>query len=274
MATGTTTRAAAQQQKLEEHLAVILQRLDMQKAESDQRIAEQDRVSQERHLQLQQLLQSEVAGLRVELQQQSSKLEGQKACYEELNRIQQVQHAQISQQMQEFICSQQQQLEDVGCRLTKAEQKLLAVDQELEGVRESHRGDVDSLKERQSFTESRLTTIESGIQDEVSDRCDRIAKELQTSQNKQIQDLRQEMLCEIAKVPTLTESTHQKSLLRPEAPLFTPLGDEATTSPTAACGGGEGATQGTCATKTAQRAPPYDGRSTWEAYRTQFEMLA
>ena len=58
MATGTTTRAAAQQQKLEEHLAVILQRLDMQKAESDQRIAEQDRVSQERHLQLQQLLQS------------------------------------------------------------------------------------------------------------------------------------------------------------------------------------------------------------------------
>ena len=56
MATGTTTRAAAQQQKLEEHLAVILQRLDMQKAELDQRSAEQDRVSQERHLHLQQLL--------------------------------------------------------------------------------------------------------------------------------------------------------------------------------------------------------------------------
>ena len=137
MATGTTTRAAAQQQKLEEHLAVILQRLDIQKAELDQRSAEQDRVSQERHLQLQQLLQSEVAGLRIELQQQNSKLEGQKACYEELNRIQQMQHAQISQQMQEFIGSQQQQLEDVGGRLTKAEQKLLAFDQELERVRVS-----------------------------------------------------------------------------------------------------------------------------------------
>jgi hypothetical protein len=37
MATGPTTRAAAQQQKLEEHLAVILQRLDIQKAELDQR---------------------------------------------------------------------------------------------------------------------------------------------------------------------------------------------------------------------------------------------
>ena len=48
-----TTRAAAQQQKLEEHLAVILQRLDMQIVELDQRSANQDRVSQERHVQLQ-----------------------------------------------------------------------------------------------------------------------------------------------------------------------------------------------------------------------------
>ena len=44
MATGPTTRAAAQQQKLEEHLAVILQRLDMQKADLDQSSADQDSV--------------------------------------------------------------------------------------------------------------------------------------------------------------------------------------------------------------------------------------
>ena len=140
---------------------------------------------------------------------------------------------------------------------------------------EFHRDDVDSLKERQSFTESRLTVIEFEIQNEVCDRCDRIAKELQMSQNRQIQDLRQEMLREVAKVPTHTVSTHEKSLLRPEAPSFTPLGDEATTIPTAACGGVEGASHGTCTTKAAaQQAPPYDGCSTWEAYRTQFEMLA
>ena len=83
------------------------------------------------------------------------------------------------------------------------------------------------------------------------------------------------MLREIVKVPTHTESTHEKSLLQPEAPLFTLLGNEATTTPTAACGGMEGAGQGTCATKAAtQRAPPYDGHSTWEAYRTQFKILA
>ena len=68
MATGPTTRAA-QQQKLEEHLAVILKRLEVQQIGSDQRSAEQDRLSQERQLQLQQLLQTEVAGLREELQQ-------------------------------------------------------------------------------------------------------------------------------------------------------------------------------------------------------------
>ena len=53
------------------------------------------------------------------------------------------------------------------------------------------------------------------------------------------------------------------------APLFTPLSDE-TTALTATGGDVGGAGQGTCAAKTAQRAPP----STWEAYRTQFEMLA
>jgi hypothetical protein len=80
------------------------------------------------------------------------------------------------------------------------------------------------------------------------------------------------MLCEIAKISP-AESTQQKSLLQPEAPLFTPLSDE-TTALTSASGYVEGAGQDACAAKAAQRAPPYDGRSTWESYRTQFEMLA
>ena len=277
MASGPTTRAAAQQQRLEEHLAGILQRLDLQKADSDQRSADQDRLSQERHLQLQQLLQTEVAGLRVELQQQSSKLEGQKACYEELSRIQQTQHAQMSQQIQEFIGSQQQQLEEVGRRVNRAEQKLSAFSQDVAGVREAHQADVERLEERQSSTEGRLEALESGIQVGLSEKCGQIAKELQASRNQQMEDLRQEMLREIAKLPTPAETSH-KSLLRPEAPLFTPIGIEATAVLTASCGEGGGAGDGACATrpetKPVHRAPPYDGRSSWEAYRTQFEMLA
>ena len=182
-------------------------------------------------------------------------------------------HAQMSQQIQEFIGSQQQQLEDIGHRLAKAEQKLSAFGQDVEEVREAHQADMERLEERQNSTEGRLEALESGIQARVSERCGQIAEELQASQNQQMQAFRQEMLREIVKLPTPEETSH-KSLLRPEAPLFTPLRIEATTTPTASCGGGGGAGEGACATKPVQRAPPYDGRSTWEAYRTQFEMLA
>ena len=71
-----------QQQRVEEQLTAILQRLEAQKAESDKQSEEQRNLAQERHTQLQQQLRTEVAGLRDELQQQGHKLEGQKACYE------------------------------------------------------------------------------------------------------------------------------------------------------------------------------------------------
>ena len=89
--------------------------------------------------------------------------------------MQQVQHVQISQQMQEFIGSQQQQLEGVDHRLSKAEQKLVVFGQELEGVRESYREDVGSLEQRQKSTENRLLALETGIQNEISEGCHRIA---------------------------------------------------------------------------------------------------
>ncbi len=113
------------------------------------------------------------------------------------------------------------------------------------------------MEEKQSTTESRLAALESGVQVEVNDGCRRIAK--LHLQNKQILDLRQEILCEIAKIPA-AESTQQKSVLGPAAPLFTPLSDE-TTALTSASGDVRGAGQGACAAKAAQRATPYDGRS-------------
>ena len=73
MATGPTTRAVAQHQKLKEHLAVILQRLNMQKADSDQRSADQDSVP--RKASPTTASTAEVAGLSADLQKQNSKLE-------------------------------------------------------------------------------------------------------------------------------------------------------------------------------------------------------
>ena len=46
----------------------------------------------------------------------------------------------------------------------------------------------------------RLEALHSGIQVVVIEKCGRIAKELQASQNQQMEDFRQEMLCEIAKL--------------------------------------------------------------------------
>jgi hypothetical protein len=268
MATGTTTRAAAHQQKLEEHLAVILQRLDMQKADFDQRSAEQERLAQERHIQLQQQLQTEVAGVSIGLQQQNDKLEGQRACYEEQNRLQQMQHAEVNRQMQEFIDVQRQQLNSVDHRLVQAEERLKTFNDEVEGLREAHQGDIERLQERQHSTENRLATE---VQREVSEVCDRIVKELETQQNLRLEELRQEMLRTVEKLPSPT--TTNSSLLRPDAPPFNSLSTEATATATTAACAGEGGT-GATSTKAVQRAPPYDGRSAWEAYRTQFEMLA
>ena len=67
-------------------------------------------------------------------------------------------------------------------------------------VREAHQADVEHLEERQSSTEGRLETLESEIQVVVSEKCGQIAKELQASQNQQMEDFRQEMLREIAKL--------------------------------------------------------------------------
>ena len=106
----------------------------------------------------------------------------------------------MSQQIQKFIGFQQQQLEETGCRLNRAKHKLSEFGLDVARVREAHQADVERLEERQSSTEGWLEALESGIQVVVSEKCGRIAKELQASQNQQMEDFRQEMLREIAKL--------------------------------------------------------------------------
>ena len=87
MVTGTIMRAAAQQQKLKENLAVILQSLDMQKAELDplEEYRARQGVSREASPAT---AAATFSGLGVELQQQNSKVEGQKACYNMIEELQ------------------------------------------------------------------------------------------------------------------------------------------------------------------------------------------
>ena len=135
----------------------------------------------------------EVSCLNILLQQQNNKLgtaRNKKGCYVELSHIQQTQHAQMSQQIQKFISFQQKQLEKTGCRLNRAEHKLLEFGLDVARVKEAHQADVKSLEERQCSTEGWLEALESGIQVGVSERSGRIAKELQASQNQQMEDFR------------------------------------------------------------------------------------
>ena len=90
---------------------------------------------------------------------------GQKACFEELNYVQQMHHTRMSQEMQEFIGSQQQQLVDIGYGLSTAEKRLSAVHQEMKQVKQLHQEDTECLEESQNSTRSRLaTTIASAVQ--------------------------------------------------------------------------------------------------------------
>ena len=267
MATGT--RAA----RTEEQLTAILQRLDLQKEESDQRDEEQERRAHGRHLELQHNFQTEVAGLREELLQQSQKLEGQRACYDQLNRVQEERYEEIREHIETCSTAQVRRLDGIADKQVQIDEKLAVLDAELEMVKESHEQTVECLSNRQSATESRLVTMEADFRRELHSGHRQVAEELQALQAQHLDELRQEMMREIAKLPTPVGSPAPRRSLRPRAPTFTPLVTGLEASATASPGVvGGGAAAGT--SKTVQRAPPYDGRSAWEAYRTQFEMLS
>lgn len=201
MASGPTTRGIAQQQKLEEQLAVILQRLDQQKTDLDKRNEEQQRLAKECHSQLQEFVQGQISVLKEELHEQGHKLEAQKACYEELARVQRTQHQQLSEQMKEFADAQKQTIDDVSHRQTMTEEKLSTLDEEVKRLKQSHCEDVQRLEELKCNADIRLSNMESEIRsfgdDEVSSRA---LQELRTWQSQQLESLRQEMLLKLAKV--------------------------------------------------------------------------
>ena len=170
------------------------------------------------------------------------------------------------------MTSQKTHVADVANRQVQTEERVSALEAEVDTLKRSHREGFERLESRQSAAENRLVTAESEIRREVDDVCSRVTAELRNLQSKEIEDLKQKMLREMTKMPTPIDAS-PRTPLRPEAPSFLPLAVGATLSPLAAGEGGAGP-GGEGVTKSVQRAPPYDGRSAWEAYRTQFEMLA
>ena len=292
MAAGT--RMQQSQRALEEQLRVILQTLERQ-----------DTGAVQRHEQLQ----TELATLTQNLQEQGYKLEAQKACYDELK--QQVHGLSVSQTEQQQnmglqlgeVQQQVKSLEDGHAQdMKRAGEKLEATDATLEALG-------SDLQKLSSAHEARCRSMEDGLlelKEKTHQRLEQVWEILQLK----TKDLRRELMAEIAKLPSPTISTHGSSL-SPSAPTFVPPLDLELSSSAAAETGTVTATvtdtlaaptmpdlplpasvpslDGAAHSRTAigatteggagpakpvQRAPPYDGRADWDAYRTQFEMLA
>ena len=67
---------------------------------------------------------------------------------------QQTQHEQLSKQMEDFITTQRQQVEDVTNYQVQAEGRLSAIKVEVEILKQPHQIDVKCLESRQSSTKN------------------------------------------------------------------------------------------------------------------------
>jgi hypothetical protein len=148
-----------------------------------------------------------------------------------------------SQQLSDLARQQAERLDGVATWQMETEHRVATLQDDLEGVKHM-------MRERLLAVEGKLV-------------------ELDTSHGELA--VRQESLKEEICSGGMGESTgHAKSILRPSALPFVPSGED-TDERTASTGGGEAA--GT-ARALHQRPVPYDGKTTWDAYRAQFEMLA
>ena len=128
--------------------------------------------------------------------------------------------------------------------------------------------------------EKNLSTVKSVMQDRIGETEDRLGRlrtwqeELAAKQEEFQTGIQEELVRLKATVKSTakpmgeSESAWSKYSMRPTAPIFVP---SAGSSAMATGGGADGDGSGS---KPVQQPAPYDGKSAWEAYRTQFSLLA
>ncbi len=150
--------------------------------------------------------------------------------------------------------------------------------EQLERLAEDHQRQFEELARRQTVVEG-----QAGVLEDQLATAEATLVELATTQKALEEDLRTERRSGVGdsgflgarekpvkEDPTRTEAT---TGLDASAPEFVPWCPSRSTSG----GGGDGADRSREAASAIgglQRPPPYDGRTSWEAYRSQFEMLA
>ncbi len=148
-----------------------------------------------------------------------------------------------SQQLRDLAQQQAERLDGVATWQAETEQHVAALQEDLVGVKQ--------------LVQERLTAVEGKLLE-----LDTSHEELAVRQK----SLKEEICSEVMGM----SSERGRSTLRPAAPSFVPSGEDTYAESATAEGGGAVGT----GAPLHQRPVPYDGKSTWEAYRAQFEMLA
>ena len=173
----------------------------------------------------------------------------------------------MEEQLQLLIAKMDEQAEQLQLLTKQQSQKVDEVAKKQEETQEQVRtmaGDLDSVK---TTVHGRLGEVEEAVSNVKKSQA-----ELEEKQ-KTLKAEHDELLRELS-------GTVDGTGLRPTAPPFIPA--EGTTPEIAAANGSsEGSTlsshgprAGNSASTAMQRPAPFDGKGTWDAYHTQFEMLA
>ena len=174
----------------------------------------------------------------------------------------------MEEQLQLLIAKMDEQAEQLQLLTKQQSQKVDEVAKQQEETREQVRtmaGDLDSVK---TTVHGRLGEVEEAVSNVKKSQAG-----LGERQKTLKAELHDELLLELSGAVDRTD-------LRPTAPPFIPA--EGTTPETAAASGSsEGSTlsshgpgAGNPVSTAMQRPAPFDGKGTWDAYHTQFEMLA
>ena len=158
-----------------------------------------------------------------------------------------------SEQLENLTRQQSERVDDIARKQQETDELVHAIEDGLHEVKTAVDG-------RLSAMEGSLTGLRSDVHSELLEEQERLRKQI-----------RDDVLRDFSTPTGLGEG------LRPTAPSFVPAttGPEEGTLPGAGLAGSAAAPGGSPLTgMTRQRAAPFDGKSAWDVYRAQFELLA
>ena len=250
------TRAASKQQELEEQLAKLVGLVEQQRQRQEQLAEEQLAAEQRQRQELELERQEQLAR---EQWQRQEELAG------EQRRRQEAMAQQQSEQLNRLMEEQQLQGKLILQQQREAEERMDAIKDDLTETKEIMEG-------RLQGAEANLEGMHCQLSEEWQEGQASLRKELQAEFRTELLALRSSQPEKVQQGPSEAEQmstgTKPSPSLRPEATAFIPPSSSSLPLSTGSDSGGvrrAGATQ---------RPPLYDGRSSWDAYVTQFGMLA